>query len=252
MSSERPSISVIIITLNEANNIRDCLQSVTWADEIIVVDSGSSDATAQICAEFQVKFLLNRDWQGFGHQKNLALQQAGGEWVLSLDADERISPALQKRILETIAQPQADGYRLPRLAYFLGSAMHHGGWWPDYVLRLFRRDAGRFDEVLVHETVLLNGTTAKLDEPIIHYSYVSLEQLLQKIDHYSSAGARQAQKRGKRGGLAKALLRGGWAFFRAYIVRCGFLDGEAGLIAAISKGEETYYRYLKLSRLPPL
>lgn len=249
MHNQNTTLSVIIITLNEAENIRACLESVAWADEIIVVDSGSTDETLSICAELGAKVLINRDWQGFGFQKNLALQQATGDWILSLDADERISPALQQLIETTLAAPDAEGYLFPRQAYFLGKALRHGGWWPDYVLRLFRRNAGEFSNVLVHENVVLKGKVEKLQEPIIHYSYVSLEQLLEKINAYSSAGARQAKSKNKRGSLAQALARASWTFFRAYCLRAGFLDGSAGLIAAISKGEETYYRYLKLSYL---
>ncbi|MGZ4960875.1 MAG: glycosyltransferase family 2 protein [Methylomonas sp.] len=249
MHTQRPKLSVIIITLNEAENIRACLESVIWADEIIVIDSGSTDETVRICRELGANVVVNSDWKGFGFQKNLALQQATGDWILSLDADERISPALQQLIQKCLNAPTAEGYLLPRQAYFLGKAMKHGGWWPDYVLRLFKREAGQFSEVLVHETVLVKGKTEKLKEPIIHYSYVSLEQLLEKINKYSSAGAKQAHGKHKQGSLGKALARGGWAFFRAYCLRAGFLDGSAGLIAAISKGEETYYRYLKLSFL---
>lgn len=244
----QPLISVIIITLNEAQNIRACLDSVAWADEIIVVDSGSTDATLEICKEFNVKVLVNREWQGYGYQKNLALQQASGDWVLSLDADERVSAELHKAIVEAVKTTDADAYALPRQAYFLGTAMRHGGWWPDYVVRLFRREVGQFSNVLVHESVQVRGKVNKLSEPLIHYSYVSLEQLLDKINSYSTAGARQAQDK-KRGGLGKALGRGAWAFFRAYCLRAGFLDGQAGLIAAISKAEATYYRYLKLGYL---
>lgn len=249
MQIQNPKVSVIIITLNEAENIRACLESVSWADEIIVVDSGSSDETVAICKEFGVKTLINRDWQGFGFQKNLALKQATGDWILSLDADERVSLPLQKLIKTLLSAPTADGYLFPRQAYFLGKAMRHGGWWPDYVLRLFRRGAGEFSPVLVHEKVLLHGKIEKLQEPIIHYSYISLEQLLEKINKYSSAGASQAQTQHKHGSLSIALARGCWTFFRTYFLRGGFLDGSVGLIAAISKGEETYYRYLKLSFL---
>ncbi|MGR8932759.1 MAG: glycosyltransferase family 2 protein [Gammaproteobacteria bacterium] len=242
-------ISVIIITLNEEENIRACLESVVWADEIVVVDSGSSDATREICREFTDKILLNENWQGYGYQKNLALQQATGDWVLSLDADERVSQELRRALQAVIASPQADAYALPRQAYFLGKAMRHGGWWPDYVVRLFRRGKGRFSDVIVHETVQVQGSVKKLKEPIIHYSYVSLEQLLAKINKYSSAGALQAQAKNKRGSMMKALGKGCWTFFRAYCLRAGFLDGAAGLIAALAKAEETYYRYLKLAYL---
>jgi glycosyltransferase involved in cell wall biosynthesis len=242
-------LSVIIITLNEAENIRACLESVIWADEIIIVDSGSTDETLQICQEFSATIVMNTHWQGFGYQKNLALQHATCNWVLSLDADERISDQLRETIINTINSADADAYSLPRQAYFLGKKMRHGGWWPDYVLRLFRRDLGRFTNVLVHETIEVKGNTKILQEPIIHYSYTSLEQLLTKINKYSSAGSKEAQKKQASSGLGKALFRGSWAFFRAYCLRLGFLDGSAGFIAAISKAEETYYRYLKLSFL---
>ena len=249
MLNQHPRISVIIITLNEAENIRSCLESVAWVDEIIVVDSGSSDDTLEICDEFNVKTLVNREWQGYGHQKNLALQQATGDWVLSLDADERISSELKNVIRKVVAEPSADAYAMPRQAYFLGEAMRHGGWWPDYVVRLFRRGVGEFSNVLVHESVQIQGTVQKLKEPIIHFSYVSLEQLLEKINKYSSAGAAQAYVKNKRSSLGKAIGKSCWTFFRSYCLRAGFLDGQAGLIAAISKAEEAYYRYLKLSYL---
>ena len=225
------------------------MDSVTWADEIIIVDSGSTDETLQICQEFPVTIVVNTHWQGFGYQKNLALQHSTCNWVLSLDADERISDQLRETIIEAINSVDADAYLLPRQAYFLGKEMRHGGWWPDYVLRLFRRDLGRFTDVLVHETIEVNGNTKTLHEPIIHYSYTSLEQLLTKINKYSSAGAKEAQKKRASSGLGKALFRGSWAFFRAYCLRLGFLDGSAGFISAISKAEETYYRHLKLSYL---
>lgn len=242
-------ISVIIITLNEEKNIQACLESVAWADEIIVVDSGSTDATLEICDRFNAKTLINLEWRGYGYQKNLALQQATGDWILSLDADERLSPELQQRIREVIAAPQADAYAFPRRAYFLGKTLRHGGWWPDYVVRLFRRGTGKFSDVLVHEQVLVQGVVKKLKEPLIHYSYVSLEQLLEKINKYSSAGAAQAFTKNRHSSLGKAIGKSCWTFFRLYCLRAGFLDGQAGLIAAIGKAEEAYYRYLKLSSL---
>ena len=249
MSEQQPKLSVIIITMNEAENIRPCLESVSWADEIVVVDSGSSDETLAICQEFSAKIVVNSDWQGFGYQKNLALQQATGDWILSLDADERVTPELRDEIRQNLSKPAADGYFLPRQSYFLGKAMRHGGWWPDEILRLFRRGSGEFSNALIHESLIVHGKTAKLRQPLLHYSYVNLEQLIGKINHYSTASAKQAQQKGKSGGLAKALGKGLWTFFRAYFLRGGFLDGPTGLIAAISKAEGSYYNYLKLGYL---
>jgi glycosyltransferase involved in cell wall biosynthesis len=242
----KPHLSVIIITLNEADNIRDCLQSVSWADEIIVVDAGSEDETVSICRQFTDKVFIHKEWRGFGPQKNLALEHASGEWVLSIDADERISGELKTEIENALSSPSADAYSIPRQSYYLGRRMRHGGWWPDYVVRLFRRPHGRFSDDVIHERVLFDGNARQLKNPLEHYSFRTLEQVLDKINRYSSEGAWQARKKGRPGGLARAVLKGFWAFFRCYILRAGFLDGQEGFIAAVSNAEGTYYRYLKL------
>lgn len=245
----KASLSVIIITKNEEGNIRECLESVSWTDEIIVVDSGSEDNTIAICKDYTDKITINDDWKGFGYQKNLALQQATKEWVLSLDADERITSALRTEIENVINNPVYSAFAIPRQAYFLGQAMKHGGWWPDYVVRLFHRDTGVFSEDVVHERILVNEPVQKLSTPLLHYSYTSLDQLMAKMNQYSSAGAYKAYQQGKSGSLLKAITKAKWTFFRAYFLRLGILDGQAGFIAAFSKAEETYYRYLKLSFL---
>lgn len=242
-------LSVTIITKNETANIRDCLESVAWADEIIVVDSGSEDDTVAICREYTDKVFIHKDWQGFGIQKNLALQYATQDWILSLDADERVTPALRAQIEKAMNDSVYSAFSIPRQAYFLGRAMRHGGWWPDYVVRLFRRSDGVFCEDIVHERVLVNGLVVKLSEPLLHYSYMDLHQLMGKMNDYSSAGACKAYQQGKSGSLIKAIAKAKWTFFRAYFLRLGILDGQAGFIAAFSKAEETYYRYLKLSYL---
>jgi len=245
----KASLSVVIITKNEESNIRECLESVSWVDEIIVVDSGSEDNTIAICKDYTDKIYINDDWKGFGHQKNLALQQATKDWVLSLDADERITSALRIEIENAINNSACSAFAIPRQAYFLGQAMKHGGWWPDYVVRLFRRDRGVFSEDIVHERILVNEPVRKLATPLLHYSYTDLDQLMTKMNQYSSAGAYKAYQQGKNGSLLKAIAKAKWTFFRAYFLRLGILDGQAGFIAAFSKAEETYYRYLKLSYL---
>ena len=242
-------LSVTIITKNEAGNIRDCLETVAWANEIIIVDSGSEDSTVAICKEYTDKVFIHKDWQGFGVQKNLALQYATQDWVLSLDADERITSALRIEIENAIKNAIYSAFSIPRQAYFLGKAMKHGGWWPDYVVRLFRRNTGVFSEDIVHERVLVNGRVMKLSTPLLHYSYTDLHQLMEKMNNYSSAGASKAYQQGKNSSLLKAIAKAKWTFFRAYFLRLGILDGQAGFIAAFSKAEETYYRYLKLSYL---
>ncbi len=245
----RASLSVVIITKNEEGNIRECLESVSWVDEIIVVDSGSEDNTIAICKDYTDKVFINEDWKGFGCQKNLALQQAAKDWVLSLDADERITSALRIEIENVINNSAFSAFAIPRQAFFLGQAMKHGGWWPDYVVRLFRRNTGVFSDDIVHERILVNDPVRKLSTPLLHYSYTSLDQLMAKMNQYSSAGAYKAYQQGKNSGLLKAIAKAKWTFFKAYFLRLGVLDGQAGFIAAFSKAEETYYRYLKLSYL---
>lgn len=241
-------LSVIIITKNEAANIRACLESVAWADEIILVDSGSSDATVEISRELGAKVFVH-DWPGFGAQKNRALSYATRDWVLSLDADERVTPELRAEIESVLQGAQADGYEIPRLSSFCGRFMRHSGWYPDYVLRLFRRGKGSFSDALVHESVQLQGSVARLRQPMLHYSYRDLDDVLSKLNSYSSAASVMLQRRGKKGGLAQAVLHGLWAFFRTYILRAGFLDGREGFMLAVSNAEGTYYRYLKLMLL---
>ena len=241
-----PTLSIIIITFNEADNIRACLDSVAWADEIVVVDSGSADETISICREFTDKIIVNRKWQGFGFQKNMALDAATGEWVFSIDADERVTPSLREELENAIKNSSSKVYSVPRQAFFMGRAMRHGGWWPDYVDRLFYRGYAHFSDDLVHEKIVFEGNAQRLKHPLKHYSYVNLEQVLDKLDRYSTAGAQQAALQNRKSSIGKAIFRGFWAFFRAYVVRAGCLDGKEGFIAAVSKAEGSYYRQLKL------
>lgn len=238
-------LSVIIITRNEALNIRDCLESVRWADEIVVLDSGSDDDTLALCREFPVQVHQNSDWPGFGPQKNRVLALASGDWVLSLDADERISPELRREIAVAIATATSDVYEMPRRSWYCGRPMRHSGWWPDYVPRLFRRGSARFSDDAVHERLCFEGKAGRLREPIEHLSFRTLDQVLDKMNRYSSAGAQTMQRRGKRGSLGAAVGHGLWSFVRTYILRRGFLDGREGFILAVSNAEGTYYRYLK-------
>lgn len=240
------SLSIIIIVKNEESSIQDCLASVAWADEIIVLDSGSTDQTISICKEYTDK-VYETDWPGFGQQKNRALEHATKDWVLSIDADERISYDLQTEIKRVIQLPgRHDAYTMPRRSNYCGRYMKHSGWWPDRVVRLFRRGKARFSDDLVHERVIVNGKTGKLKEPIIHESLLTVEQVLNTLNSYSSAGAKMLADEGKKSGLTNAILHGLWTFIRTYFLRAGFLDGREGFMLAISNAEGTYYRYLKL------
>jgi glycosyltransferase involved in cell wall biosynthesis len=237
---------VIVITKNEAASIARCMESVSWADEIVVLDSGSTDDTVGICREY-TPHVHQTDWPGFGPQKNRALERATGDWVLSLDADEWVTPALRGEIASAIAHPQAVvAFRLPRLSSFCGRFMRHSGWWPDHVVRLFRRGAARFSDDAVHERVIVDGKTGTLQEPLMHETFVDLDELLAKMNNYSTLSAQDMQRDGKRSGLAMAVARAAWAFVRTYFLRGGFLDGREGFMLAVATAESTYYRYVKL------
>lgn len=243
-----PTLSVILITKNEAANIQDCLQSVRWADEIIVVDSGSTDGTPEIAKELGAQ-VYSHDWPGFGPQKNRALNYATKDWVFSIDADERVTPDLRAEIEQAMREDKAEGYFCPRLSQFCGTFIHHSGWHPDYVLRLFKRGKGRFSDSLVHESVMLSGRAEKLRTSLLHYSYLDKGDVERKVEHYSSAAAKQMFQAGRRAGWLRAALSAGWAFVRTYIIRLGFLDGEAGWGIAYMNARTTYLKYRKLNKI---
>lgn len=243
-------ISVIIITKNEAHAIADCLQSVSWADEIIVVDSGSSDDTIKICEQFGAKVTVTDNWPGFGEQKNRALAYATQDWVLSLDADERVTPELRSEIEKVMATPNSiSAFRIPRSSSYCGKFIKHSGWVPDYVVRLFRKDSARFSDNIVHERLLTKGEIGTLKHPIRHYAFSDLEEVLDKLNRYSSAGALQKLTQTKKSSLSKAIRHGLWAFMRTFFIQAGFLDGREGFMLAVSNAEGVYYRYLKLMYL---
>jgi len=244
------SITIIIITKNAGATIRRCLESVAWADEVVVVDSGSSDNTLDICRGLGAKVSVTADWPGFGPQKNRALDAATGDWVFSIDADEWVTPELGEEMRSAVAaaDPPA-AFALPRRSSFCGRYMKHSGWWPDYVVRLFLRGTARFSDDQAHERLIVNGATHKLKQPLMHEAISDLDQMIGKMNLYSTAGARGLQARGRSASLGKALLHGGWAFFRTYVLRAGFLDGREGLMLAIANAEGSYYRYAKLMLL---
>lgn len=240
------SLSVIVITQNEAHNIEACLRSVSFADQIVVLDSGSTDGTVQIARALGAEVSVNTDWQGFGLQKNRALALAQSDWVLSIDADERVPPELQTEIRAVLEAPDLDVYAIPRLSSYCGQYMHHSGWYPDHVTRLFRRRSARFSDDLVHEKILTTSKVGQLNSRLLHESFRNLEAVLEKTNRYSTAGAQSLFNKGKPASLRKALGHGMWAFVRTYFLRLGFLDGRLGLVLAVSNAEGTYYRYLKL------
>lgn len=243
-------LSVVVITRNEQLNIESCLRSVEFADELVVVDNTSSDQTADLARQRGAKVAVTPDWPGFGPQKNRALDLATGDWVLSLDADERVTPELRQEILTVIARADAaDCYSIPRSSCFCGRFIRHSGWTPDYVDRLFKRGSARFSDDLVHERLVHRGQSQPLKNALLHYSHRSFSDVLTKIDRYSTASAQQAWGRGKRSSVWGAVGHGLWAFVRTYVFKAGFLDGGHGLALAIANAEGSYYRHIKLWQL---
>jgi glycosyltransferase involved in cell wall biosynthesis len=241
-------LSAIVITRNEAANIGECLDGLVFCDERIVVDCGSMDATAEI-ARGKGARVAHHDWQGFGPQKNFALSLATGDWVLSIDADERVTPELAQAIKAAIqtadTDASADGFELPRVSSFCGRPMRHSGWFPDYVLRLFRRGKGRFDDAVVHERVICDGTVKRLDKPLIHHPVLKLEDALSRMDRYSTASAEMLVASGRKVSFVTGIAHGFFAFLKTYVLRLGFLDGAEGFLLAVANAEGSYYRYMK-------
>lgn len=239
-------LSAVVIVCNESAKLQACLDSIQFADEIIVLDNGSTDDTVGIASRAGAKVTQVSDWQGFGPQKNRALALATGDWVLSIDADERVSEDLRRSIQAVLAQPQHEAYSMNRRSSYCGQFMAHSGWYPDRLVRLFRSGTARFSDDAVHERLITQGTVGHLDGDLVHLSFDNFEAVLAKVDRYSTAGAVAMHHKGVRGSLFKAVAHAMAAFVRTYVLRRGFLDGQLGFALAVSNAEGTYYRYLKL------
>jgi glycosyltransferase involved in cell wall biosynthesis len=238
-------LSVAVIAHNEERNIEACLRSVRGAEEIIVIDSGSNDRTVELARALGARVTQTPDWPGFGAQKNRAVDACSGDWILSLDADERVSDELRAEIELTLAAPQFDVYEVPRRSTYCGRFIRHAGWWPDYTARLFRRGAARFSDARVHERLLTDQPIGRLESPLVHYSFRSMDQVLDKLNRYSSAAAAELAAREAVPGLGTAVAHGLAAFLRTYVLKLGFLDGKYGFMLAVSNAEGSYYRYVK-------
>ncbi|WP_347986242.1 glycosyltransferase family 2 protein [Methylomonas sp. AM2-LC] len=241
-----PKLSVYIITYNEADKIAAAVESVLWADEVLVLDSDSSDDTAKIATALgaTVKQLA---FTTFGKLRNDAIAACQHEWVFSLDADERCTPAAQAEILRVLQNPLADAYFVPRRNWFMGRWIKHCGWYPDYRQpQLFRKQVMTFDNRdEVHESYKVTGKSAYFEASIVQIPFQNLEQLLHKMQRYSSLGAHKLVRNGKPVSMGTALTHGLWAFIRIYILKLGFLDGWAGFVLALGNFEGTFYRYAK-------
>jgi glycosyltransferase involved in cell wall biosynthesis len=239
------TLTIVIVAKNEARNISDCVASASFADEVLVLDSGSSDDTVAL-AERAGARVVRTDWPGYGPQVARGIAMATGRWVLSLDADERIRPALRDEILRAIGSDAHEGYRIPRLSEFCGRFIRHSGWRPDHTLRLGLREKSGFTDHFLHAHMTVDGRIGTLHESIVHFSYPDIHDVLEKLDRYSSGHARDMLDRGKSGSVARAVVHGLFAFVRTYVFRLGFLDGPHGLMLAIYNAEYTYYKYIKL------
>ncbi|MDI6853303.1 MAG: glycosyltransferase family 2 protein [Deltaproteobacteria bacterium] len=242
-------LSITVIALNQEANIVPCLESARFADEIVLVDTGSTDRTVELARGFTDRIFIT-DWRGFGATKNHALDQAAGDWVFSLDTDERIPAGLQEEIMQVVRRngPLA-GYRVPRKNYFAGRWVRRGGWYPDLTLRLFRRDRGRFREREVHEEVLVDGAVGVLHTPLEHYSYNSVSEYVTRMDRYARLAARELAKAGRRPFAGELLWRPAAAFVNRYIIKLGILEGLTGYTLAVLFAMYTFLKYYYLRQL---
>jgi len=240
-------LTVTVITYNESEHIAAALDSVAWADEIIVVDSGSTDRTAEI-ARAKATRVITRDWPGYSAQKNFAADQASNDWVLSMDADERVTPALAGEIRALLQRgPDAAGYRIRRVSYYLGRWIRSTDWFPDYQLRLYDRRAGRWNGLRIHESFRLGeGHPATLHGELEHYAYRDISHHLSKINAYTTLIAEQWHEQGRRTNPLAMAVHPWFAFLRNYVLRAGFKDGTVGFLISVLN---SYYVFLKLAKL---
>ncbi|HUA98431.1 MAG TPA: glycosyltransferase family 2 protein [Terracidiphilus sp.] len=248
------TLSVVLIALNEAANLPRTLASVRWAHEIVLVDSGSTDATVRIARSAGAR-VFTETWRGFGLQKNAAIDHATGDWILSLDADEEVSPKLALEIHTLLAAgPPLAAYEIPRLNHFLGRPLRHGGYWPDPKLRLFRRGVARFESRAVHETIKTAEPVGRLKHPLFHYCYPTLEDYIEHMNLYSTLGAQMLVENGRAGAswpwLAwNAVANPAATFFYNYVLRLGFLDGREGLLQHLNHSVYIHWKFAKAARL---
>ena len=245
--NERQKITILVPTFNEEPNIRECLESVKWADEIFVVDSFSTDRTLDIAGEYTSR-IVQHEYINSAAQKNWAIPQATHPWVMIVDADERVTPGLRDEIGDILSK-DGDGYGgfyIYRINHFLGKRIRHCGWDRDDVLRLFRRDLGRYQEREVHADVILKGRTRHLRHKILHYTFSSFDQYLKKMYRYASWAAGDRAKRTRRVHWHQLTMRPAFRFFKQYILRLGFLDGKEGLILCLLSAYSVFLKYARL------
>jgi (heptosyl)LPS beta-1,4-glucosyltransferase len=248
-ATTKASISAVLIVKDSADTLRACLDSVTWCDEIVVLDSGSSDETVKIAGEYTDNVFVDTDWQGFGQQRQRAQARVSSDWIFMIDADEVVTPELKASMENVVAgNDQTAVYATPRLSWVFGRFIRHCGWYPDYVVRLYPTSKGRYGDDKVHEKVYYDeGMQLKyLNGDLLHYTYKDMEHYLVKSANYAAAWAEQRYAKGKRASLLQAFLHGVGCFIKMYIIRAGFLDGKQGLLLSLLSAHSTFVKYADL------
>ncbi len=246
MKTNGNTLAVIVITRNEERNIVDCLESVRWVDEIVLVDSTSTDKTVEL-AKIYTKKIFVRDWTGYGPAKNFALEQVQSDWVLWLDADERVTPELTVEIRTLLKNSSNDVrvFEVARRAYFLGKWIKHCGWYPGYVVRLFRKGSAKFNSSQVHEKLEFQGEPGRLKNDLLHYTDRNLFHYVEKFNRYTSLASEELYQRGKTASLYDLTVRPAFMFFKMYFIRLGILDGMHGFILSLLSSAYVFVKYAK-------
>lgn len=250
MSATKPTLAVALIVKNEADNLQACLESVSgWVDEIVVLDAGSTDNTETIARQYTDKFFVNAEWPGFGPQRRLAQSHVESDYILWLDADERVTPELKQNIMDVLSSPKDNTvYSIPRLSWVFGRYIRHCGWYPDRVNRLYPTKLTQYNQDLVHEKVELSPEmkVQPLQGDLLHFTYNDLHHYLVKSAGYAKAWAEQREKRGKRSSIGQGLLHAIGCFLKMYVLRAGFLDGKQGFLLSILSAHSTFVKYADL------
>jgi (heptosyl)LPS beta-1,4-glucosyltransferase len=242
------TLSVVLIVKNEGANLAACLDTVSWVDEIVVVDAGSSDNTVEIAQRYTSKVHVENDWQGYGVQRQRAQRYATGDWILMLDADERVTPELRTSIEQAVANDDRKAvYAVPRLSWCFGRFIRHGGWYPDRVVRLYPREHASYGEERVHEKLHFGSLEVrKINGDLLHFTYRDLHHYLVKSAGYARDWSMQRHARGRKASLLEGAWHGLGCFLRMYLLRAGFLDGRAGLLLALLSAHSTFVKYADL------
>lgn len=250
MTTSSPTLAVALIVKNEAKNLDACLKTVAqWVDEIVILDSGSTDETKEVALKYTDKFFVNADWPGFGPQRRLAQEYVDSDFVLWLDADERITPELQKSIEQAVKENKPNTlYKICRLSWVFGRYIRHCGWYPDRVVRLYPTKLTQYDDSLVHEKVITTKEMQieNLQGDAIHYTYNDLQHYLVKSAGYAAAWAEQREKRGKTSSISQGIIHAFACFLKMYVIKAGFLDGKQGFLLSLLSAHSTFVKYADL------